>query len=296
MNYLIILVGIKDNLQVIVINNMIYSQIRFLYSNSYYILTATNIVNSTIVIFLAIFYLIGTSLSFVPVYGHASPITFNPKPNQIITSKQLLPNDVTVTYTESPEPRASSLRVIGPNNERIDNNDLKVLESSKSLSISLDKSKVMPGTYTVNWLVLSKADGHITKGSYVFSLAESGQNQTQNQQPSANVSTPYSKNVTADNVILNFDISPFKVGQNAFNIQFSYENGTAVENIRDVFLEFNNPAKNLGPIVEVMDKIESGNYTSTGSFLSQEGNWEIKITAQRIGEYDINQLINVDVT
>ena len=256
--------------------------------------------NSSIVIFLAIFYLIGTSLSFAPVYGHASPITFNPKPNQIITSKQLLPNDVTVTYTESPEPRASSLRVIGPNNERIDNNDLKVLESTKSLSISLDKSKVMPGTYTVNWLVLSKADGHITKGSYVFSLAESGQNQTQNQtqnqQPSANVSTPYSKNVTADNVILNFDISPFRVGENTFNIQVSYENGTAVENISDVFLEFNNPAKNLGPIVEVMDEIESGNYTSTGSFLSQEGNWEIKVTAQRIGEYDINKLINADVT
>ena len=99
-----------------------------MYSNSYYILTATNIVNSTIVIFLAIFYLIGTSLSFVPVYGHASPITFNPEPNQIITSKQLLPNDVTVTYTESPEARASSLRVIGPNNERRDNNNLNVWE------------------------------------------------------------------------------------------------------------------------------------------------------------------------
>ncbi len=265
-----------------------------MYSNSYYVLTTINIVNLTIVVFFAIFYLIGTSLSFVPVYGHASPIAYDPKPNQIINSDQLLPNDVTITFTESPEQRASSLKVMGPNNDRIDNNDLKVSDSSKSLSISLDKSKVMPGTYTVNWLVLSKADGHITKGSYVFSLAED--NQTQNQQPSANVSSQYSKNVTADNVALNFDISPFKVGQNTFNIQFSYLNGTAVENIRDVFLEFNNPAKNIGPIVDVMDKTDSGKYTSTGSFLSQEGDWEIKITAQRIGEYDINQLINVNVT
>ena len=87
------------------------------------------------IIFFAIFYLIGTGLSFVPVYGHASPITYNPKPNQIIDSKQLLPNGVTITFTESPEPRASSLKVMGPNNERIDNNDLKVLESSKSLSV-----------------------------------------------------------------------------------------------------------------------------------------------------------------
>ncbi|MBA3284663.1 MAG: copper resistance protein CopC [Nitrosopumilus sp.] len=195
---------------------------------------------------------------------------------------------------QSPEPRASSLKVMGPNNERIDNNDLQVLESSKSLSISLDKPKVIPGIYTVNWLVLSKADSHITKGSYVFSLAESGQNQ--NQQSATNASSMYSKNITADNVILNFDISPFKVGKNTFNIQVSHLNGTAVENIRDVFLEFNNPAKNLGPIGDVMDKIEPGKYTSTGSFLSQGGKWEIKITAQRIGEYDINQLINVNVT
>ncbi|MDP8906364.1 MAG: copper resistance protein CopC [Thermoproteota archaeon] len=259
-------------------------------------MTAINIMNLTIVIFFAIFYLIGTSISIVPVFGHASPITYNPKPNQIINSKQLLPNDVTITFTESPEPRASNLKVMGPNNERIDNNDLKVLESSKSLSISLDKPKVIPGIYTVNWLVLSKADGHITKGSYAFTLAESGQNQNQNRQPATNASSEYSKNITADNVILNFDISPFKVGQNTFNIQVSYVNGTAVENIRDVFLEFNNPAKNLGPIVDVMDKIEPGKYTSTGSFLSQEGDWEIKTTAQRIGEYDINQLINVNVT
>jgi methionine-rich copper-binding protein CopC len=257
-------------------------------------LTAINIVDSTIVIFFAIFYIVGTSLSFVPVYGHASPINLNPKSNQIINSKQMLPNDLTVTFTESPEPRASSLKVMGPNNERIDNNDIKVLESSKSLSVSLDKSKVTPGTYTVNWLVLSKEDGHITKGSYVFSLAEGGLNQT--QQPPANVSTQYSKNVTDGNVVLNIGISPFRVGQNTFNIQFSYVNGTAVENIRDVFLEFINPAKNLGPIVDVMDKAESGKYTSTGSFLSQEGKWEIKITAQRTGEYDINQLINVDIT
>jgi len=247
------------------------------------------------VIFFAIFYFISMNLSFVAVYGHASPITYNPEPNQIMNSTQLLPDNVTITFTESPEPRASSLRVIDSNNERIDNNDLKVLDSSKSLSISLDKSKVTPGIYTVNWLVLSKADGHITKGSYVFSYSESGQNQNQ-QQTATNDSSLYSKNVTADNVVLNFVISPSKVGQNTFTIQASSVNGTAVENIKDVYLEFSNPAKNLGPIVDTMDKIEAGKYASTGSFISQDGNWEIKITVQRTGEYDINQTINVNVT
>ena len=116
-------------------------------------------------------YVIGTSLPFLSVYGHPSPVSYEPRPNQIIYSTQTLPDKVTITFTESLASGAtSSLKVIGSNNERIDNNDLKVLDSGKALSISLDKSKVIPGVYTVNWLVLSKDDGHITKGSYVFSF------------------------------------------------------------------------------------------------------------------------------
>ncbi len=56
------------------------------------------------------------------------------------------------------------------NNERIDNHDLKLAGSDKSLSVSLDKSKLISGDYTIQWLVLSKDDGFITKGSYIFSI------------------------------------------------------------------------------------------------------------------------------
>ena len=115
------------------------------------------------------FYVVGTNLPFLSVYGHPSPVSYEPRPNQIINSTQTLPDKVTITFTES-RIGASSLKVIGSNNERIDNNDLKVLDSGKALSISLDKSKVIPGVYTVNWLVLSEDDVHITKGSYVFSF------------------------------------------------------------------------------------------------------------------------------
>jgi len=82
-------------------------------------------------------------------------------------------------------------------------------------------------------------------------------------------------------VVLAFDISPNKVGQNTFNLSAFYTNGTAVDNIRNVFLEFNNPTKNLGPIAETMDKMDSGKYSSTGNYLSQNGTWEIKVIVQR---------------
>lgn len=81
-----------------------------------------------------------------------------------------------------------------------------------------------------------------------------------------------------------------------FNLSVSYNNGTSVGNIRDIYLEFNNPSKNLGPIVDTMDRLDVGKYSSTGNFLSQVGNWEIKITVQRIGGYDINQQVDVNLT
>ncbi len=44
-----------------------------------------------------------------------------------------------------------------------------------------------------------------------------------------------------------------------------------------------------------MDKIQAGKYSLVGNYLSQNGNWEIEITVQRIGEYDINQYFDVKI-
>ena len=250
------------------------------------------------IVFFALLYVVGTGMSFFPVYGHANPVTYDPSPNKVFDSSQSLPDKVTITFSEKPEVKASSIKVLNSNNERIDNNDLKITDSDRTLSVSIDKSKITPGIYTVNWAALSKDDGHITKGSYVFSFDNKNTQQAQNSQimSNANSSTSYSKNfTTADNVVLKFNMIPFSVGQNNFTLGISHVNGTAVENIRNVFLEFNNPEKNLGPIAETMDKVGAGNYSKSGSFISQEGNWQIKITVQRIGDYDINQKLDIQV-
>ena len=250
------------------------------------------------IVFFALLYVVGTGMSFFPVYGHANPVTYDPSPNKVFDSSQSLPDKVTITFSEKPEVKASSIKVLNSNNERIDNNDLKITDSDRTLSVSIDKSKITQGIYTVNWAALSKDDGHITRGSYVFSFDNKNTQQAQNSQimSNANSSTSYSKNfTTADNIVLKFNMIPFSVGQNNFTLGISHVNGTAVENIRNVFLEFNNPEKNLGPIAETMDKVGAGNYSKSGSFISQEGNWQIKITVQRIGEYDINQKLDIQV-
>lgn len=232
----------------------------------------------------------------LPVYGHANPTVFNPKPNQSFDSNgQAVPDKITITFTERPELKASNIKVTDSKNTRVDNNDLKTLSNDdRTLSVSLGKSKITPGIYTVNWIVLSKDDGHITKGSYVFSITANNK-QSDNQTETTNALSKYSKNFTTENIILKFDISPFRTGQNTFNLTSLYNNGTPVKNINNVYLEFNNPTKNIGPIVDVMKEMSPGNYSSTGSFLSQNGDWEIKIIVQRTGEYDINQKIDTNI-
>ena len=118
---------------------------------------------------LAILYLIGCYTVSISVLGHPRPITFEPQPDQIINSTQIPPNEITITFTERPEIKASYIKVTNSNNTRIDNNDLKLGNSEKELTISLNKSKLIFDDYTIKWLVFSKDDGFIVKGSYIFS-------------------------------------------------------------------------------------------------------------------------------
>ncbi len=44
-----------------------------------------------------------TGLIYVPAYGHANPLTYDPKPNQVFNSVQSIPDKLSITFTELPE-------------------------------------------------------------------------------------------------------------------------------------------------------------------------------------------------
>jgi methionine-rich copper-binding protein CopC len=241
-------------------------------------------------------FVVGMGFLCVPVYGHASPTTYNPQTNQIFHSIQSIPDKLTIVFSETPEIKASSIKVTDEKNIRVDKNDLSSIDSGKTLSISLDKSKIHLGTYTVNWLVLSKDDGHITKGAYVFSLDNNNSSKQQQQSIISNHSLPiYSKSFIKDNVNLTLAINPLKAGNNTFNLTAVSLDGKPVGNITNVFLTFNNPNKDIGPIPNTMKQISIGKYSSNGNFISQIGDWEIKAFVQRTGAYDINQTFDIKI-
>lgn len=105
------------------------------------------------------------------MYGHPQPTLFIPQPNQIVKNSDSTTSDIIITFTERLELQASKIYVLDNKNKRIDNHDLRMGLSEKSLSITLDKSKLNSGKFTVKWMVLSKDYAFITKGSYTFSIA-----------------------------------------------------------------------------------------------------------------------------
>lgn len=207
---------------------------------------------------------------------------------------EFLPDKVAISFSERPEPKISYIHVTNSKNERVDNNDLKITgKNEREATVTLDKSKLSGGVYSVSWLVLSRDDGHITKGSYVFNIQPPQQQQLQqgiistSQQKKDNNNT-FSEHATVDNVNLTLKIMPLYVGQNTFNVTLADQSGIFASNKKNVILSFTNQDADLGPVIANLNKTGEGTFAENGSYLSQPGEWEIKVRAQRSGAYDLN--------
>ena len=250
-----------------------------------------------LIIGILFFSFIGILSNSIPVLGHANPVLYDPPSNSIFSLDQLLPSNITILFSERPEPKVSYIHVLNSNNERIDNNDFKIIgEDERGASVTLDSTKLSSGTYTISWLVLSKDDGHITKGSYVFTITDPlsiTNNITNTTKEEINI---FLEQTIIDKVNLEYEISPLIAGDiNTFTVTLKDEMGKPIGNVKNVMLQFNNQEQNIGPIIDNLKKLENGIYNTTGAYLSQEGKWNIKITVQRTGEYDLNHSFDIIV-
>src|ERR671915_1252992 len=201
------------------------------------------------------------------VYGHANPVSYSPSANSVITSGQdeSLPDNVAILFSERPEPKVSYIHVTNSKNERIDNNDFKITgQNDRETTVTLDKSKLSDGVYSVSWLVLSRDDGHITKGSYVFDI-QSPQQQSQQIGASAqqnNNNDSFVEQALVDNINMTLKITPFHVGENNFNVTLTDESGKFPSNVNNVILAFTNQQVGLGPIVANLNKTGDGRFVA----------------------------------
>jgi len=109
-----------------------------------------------------------TLLTSGSVFAHANIVRSDPAANAVLDQA---PAQITVEFSEAVDPHLSKIEVLYDDGSVADNHDTtRDPNDPKVLHVSLKDSRA--GTYIVSWRALSEADGHVTSGSYVFSVGQ----------------------------------------------------------------------------------------------------------------------------
>lgn len=158
----------------------------------------------------------------------------------------------------------------------------------------MDTEKLKPDVYSVSWLALSRDDGHITRGSYIFTIREAAAPPTEH----VIYNNTFSEQVEIDNVLLKYEISPFYAGVNnnfMLTLLDTTSNNNPPINLRNVTWLFTNKQAGIGPIVATLGRVDDSTYSIDGGYLSQAGELDIRIVVQRTDAYDLNHSFDVQV-
>ena len=83
------------------------------------------------------------------------------------------PDLVSLRFTEPVEAEFDPIKVFGPGNERVDQQDARVSpDDARVVEVGLEE--LSRGAHTVEWRVTS-IDGHVVAGEYGFEVAEAGE-------------------------------------------------------------------------------------------------------------------------
>jgi methionine-rich copper-binding protein CopC len=104
------------------------------------------------------------TLSAVPAFAHAHPVTMNPAPDATVSA----PTEISIVFSEELEPKFSSLK-LADSNGNIVSKEASVVDPKNAKHMTLALPKLAPGVYTVQWMS-SALDGHKMARSYSFTV------------------------------------------------------------------------------------------------------------------------------
>ncbi|WP_060178705.1 copper resistance CopC/CopD family protein [Streptomyces sp. IMTB 1903] len=103
-----------------------------------------------------------------PAFAHAALKGSDPAEGSILGTA---PQQVTLTFTESVGFSEDSLRVLSPQNERVNPRPAQHVDGKDNTARVELSDELAQGTYTVAWRVVS-ADGHPISGAFIFSIGK----------------------------------------------------------------------------------------------------------------------------
>jgi copper transport protein len=119
-------------------------------------------------IFIAAVFLIAMLLAAPSALAHANLLRSDPPAN---SAQPISPTRVRLWFSETPEPSFTTISVLDKNGVRLDNSDShRVPDEKDAMEVSVPE--LPEGLYTVNWKALSAVDGHVTTGSFSFTVGD----------------------------------------------------------------------------------------------------------------------------
>jgi hypothetical protein len=98
------------------------------------------------------------------------------------------------------------------------------------------------------------------------------------------------------NVNTKIEINPFYSGFNTFKVTFTDAAGKPYTKVSTTEIVFGNAAADISNVVANLQKIRPGVYSVTGAYISQPGEWDIALSAQRVQDLDLNYEFTAKVT
>jgi copper transport protein len=99
------------------------------------------------------------------------------------------PQKVTLTFTEPPDLTLSSIHVLDSTGKAVESGKARAVPGNQ-LSLEVTVGQLANGAYTVSWRTVSRADGHLTNGSFAFGVGAPASGATSGGQAATAASPP----------------------------------------------------------------------------------------------------------
>lgn len=106
------------------------------------------------------------SLSTHVAFAHGNLLQSDPPSNAVLEKP---PEKIQMLFSEPLEPGYSQAAVLDKSGNRVDKRD-SLLDTSERRNLAISVPPLSTGSYVVAWQVLSSIDGHLTGGSFSFSI------------------------------------------------------------------------------------------------------------------------------
>lgn len=181
------------------------------------------------------------------------------------------------------------------NNPLRDKGKIKDISSRFSKTIKIESLLAMGVLLVASLLTITSPPAmNMGISSVAASMSSSSSMSGMSMTPTKN--STYTIQTKIMNVNTKLEINPFYSGFNTFKLTFTDASGKSNTKVNAVEMTFINTAANMGPIVANLEKTGPGVFSVTGAYISQPGEWDIAMAAQRVEDLDLNYEFTAKVT